>query len=100
MRDIHPKINICNFECASCGAKFEIQTTLKAGTHAIDVCSKCHPFYIGKLSNKQLRGRSEKLSQKFEQAKVNMSSSKKTVAKSTTSTRAKKEKVNKGFDSL
>ncbi len=99
MRDIHPKINKCSFECASCGAKFEIQTTLKAGSHAIDVCSKCHPFYIGKLSNKQLRGRSEKLSQKFEQAKANMTATKATN-KTTTSSRVKKQKANKGLDSL
>lgn len=96
MKDIHPQINDCSFVCATCGSSFEIKTTMKAGEHAIDVCSKCHPFYIGKISNKQLRGKSEKLIAKFETAKSNAATPKKQDKK----TREKKQRSVKTLDSL
>ena len=94
MKDIHPTISNTIFECASCGNKFEIKTTLKEDKHPIDVCSKCHPFYIGKVSNKQLRGKSEKLSSKFETGKTNLTSKPQKTQKT------RKAKDNKGLESL
>lgn len=94
MKDIHPEITKTIFECASCGNKFEIKTTLKEENHPIDVCSKCHPFYIGKVSNKQLRGRSEKLSSKFEKGKTNL------ATKVEKPKKTRKAKENKGLESL
>ncbi len=94
MKNIHPTMTDTSFECASCGSKFQIKTTLKEDKHPIDVCSKCHPFYIGKVANKQLRGRSEKLSSKFEAGKMNMNT------KNVKTQKVRKSRENKGFESL
>ena len=40
---IHPDVNKITVIC-SCGAKFEVMSTLKWDTR-IEVCSNCHPFY-------------------------------------------------------
>lgn len=77
MKDIHPKLSKCTFSCATCGAKFEIETTMNTDSYGIDICSKCHPFYIGKSTNKTLSGKSEKLESKFAAGKANLSSPKK-----------------------
>lgn len=77
MKDIHPQLTKTKFACATCGASFEIETTMNADTFGIDICSKCHPFYIGKSTSKALSGRSEKLESKFAAGKANLSSPKK-----------------------
>lgn len=94
MKDIHPTLTKCSFACGTCGNKFLIDTTMKADSYSIDICSKCHPFYIGKANVKQLRGRSEKLSAKFEAGKVRTSS------KVTKEPKVKKEKKSTGLDTL
>lgn len=95
MKTIHPKTKKCNFLCATCGANFEIDVIINSDNYGIDICSKCHPFYIGKTSKTQLRGRSEKLSSKFETGKSTIAAK---PAKSTEKVR--KQKENKGFDVL
>ncbi|MGL4951549.1 MAG: 50S ribosomal protein L31 [Mycoplasma sp.] len=89
MKNIHPKTTNCNFTCATCASKFEIKTTIEADTYGIDICSKCHPFYIGKSSNKQLRGKAEKMQSKFEAGKANLGS------KSEAKSKERKENANK-----
>ncbi|MDD3303032.1 MAG: 50S ribosomal protein L31 [Candidatus Gracilibacteria bacterium] len=42
---IHPKVNDIKVTC-SCGAIFEVSSTIKGDTR-IEVCSSCHPFYTG-----------------------------------------------------
>lgn len=96
MKAIHPKTTVCIFNCATCGNKFEIETTIAAKTYAIDICSKCHPFYIGKAANKHLRGTSEKLQAKFDTTKTKLT-------EKPTATKTKEAKVNtsrKSLDSL
>lgn len=94
-KDIQPKMSSCKYTCASCGATYEIQST-KGGNIAIDVCSECHPFYVGAQTNASLRGRAEKLSKKFEIGK-GYSNKKQSTAK----TSAKKaDDVKRGFESL
>lgn len=96
MKNIHPKTSVCTFTCATCESKFEIKTTIAAPTYGIDICSKCHPFYIGKTSGKSLRGKSEKLQAKFDAAKLaaaNKAAKKEAPAKKTTNPR-------KSLDSL
>lgn len=95
MKSIHPEIKKCTFLCATCGSQFDIKTTMKNDSYSIDICSKCHPFYVGKTSVSQLRGRSEKMSSKFETGKTNASSKTSKPAKT-----IKTKKVNKGLDSL
>lgn len=76
MKDIHPKMTKCAFTCVTCGNKFEIETTLNQETYSIDICSKCHPFYIGKATSKTLSGKAEKLESKFAAGKANLASPK------------------------
>lgn len=94
MKNIHPEIKKCSFSCATCGSKFEIETTMKSDSYSIDICSKCHPYYVGKANVSQLRGRSEKLSSKFETGKTHSSN------KVTKDVKVKKTKETKGLDSL
>ncbi|MGL4948520.1 MAG: 50S ribosomal protein L31 [Mycoplasma sp.] len=89
MKDIHPKTSNCTFTCATCGAKFEIDTTIASDSYGIDICSKCHPFYIGKTTNKQLRGKAEKMQSKFDAGKANL------TAKNDAKAKERKENANK-----
>ncbi len=72
MKNIHPETHDSKFVCASCGAKYSITTTLKNEKVTLDICAKCHPFYIGKTVGGKLKGRSEKLSSKFDAGKTTM----------------------------
>ncbi len=72
MKNIHPETHDSKFVCASCGAKYTIMTTMKSDKIALDICAKCHPFYIGKTTGGKLKGRSEKLSSKFDAGKTTM----------------------------
>ncbi len=73
MKKIHTESQTCTFLCGSCSNSFIIETTLKDSNYSVDVCSKCHPFYIGKTSGKSLSGKSEKLQKKFEIGKERIS---------------------------
>jgi large subunit ribosomal protein L31 len=42
----HPKLHLIGVRCASCGASFDIRSTVEA--MAVDVCSNCHPAYTGR----------------------------------------------------
>ena len=44
-KGIHPETHKIIVEC-SCGAKFEVNSTLKNNTR-VEICSSCHPFYTG-----------------------------------------------------
>ena len=68
-KKIQPKVHEVTYKCASCGAEYKIMSTLNVDTMSIDVCSNCHPFYIGKTQNQKVKGRAEKLSAKFEAGK-------------------------------
>lgn len=55
--DIHPTYQTATVKCA-CGNTFSVGSTTE---HLdIEVCSSCHPFYIGDDSKKVLAGRLEK----------------------------------------
>jgi len=42
----HPKLYAVDVRCSSCGASFDVQSTVQA--MSIDVCSNCHPAYTGR----------------------------------------------------
>jgi large subunit ribosomal protein L31 len=42
---IHPELHVVTATCASCGTTFETRSTRP--TVAVEVCSACHPAYIG-----------------------------------------------------
>lgn len=68
-KEIQPKSKIVRFECASCKTVFNIDSTYKNDVCHIDICSHCHPWYLGKTSAGTVRGKSEKLNSKFEAGK-------------------------------
>jgi large subunit ribosomal protein L31 len=80
-KTIHPKTHSVTFKCASCGATYQIQSTLKQDIVNLDVCANCHPFYKGGMGEQKAKGRSERLSAKFNAGKENLNT--KTVKKST-----------------
>ena len=77
----HPEMHPVCFTCSSCGNKIELLSTIKDSNYTIDICDKCHPFYIGKATSQQLKGRSEKLANKFNAGMTNMNEPKKEVKK-------------------
>ncbi len=76
-KENHPEMQIVCFTCSSCGNKIELYSTIKDSNYTIDICDKCHPFYIGKSTSQQLKGRSEKLASKFNTGMKNLSETKK-----------------------
>lgn len=85
----------CIYTCASCNSTFEILST-KPGNMSIDICSGCHPFYVGSNSNVSMRGRAEKLASKF-----NVSQTAKPATKKASSAKKASTKKNlTGFESL
>ena len=63
---IHPVNKLTTFKCATCGAEYKIMSTCKADVVSIDVCANCHPVFVGKSVDVQVKGRAEKLASKFE----------------------------------
>lgn len=61
----HMNANNVVFVCASCNTRIEVKSTLKDKEISIDVCSNCHPFYIGSAVSQQVKGRAEKFSKKI-----------------------------------
>jgi large subunit ribosomal protein L31 len=64
MKDgIHPKYQDCTVTCG-CGNTFKTRST-KAKI-AVEVCSKCHPFYTGTVKFVDAAGRVDKFNKKFQ----------------------------------
>ncbi len=63
-QDIHPAYDLVTVTC-SCGNSFKTRSTLGEPTFAIEVCSKCHPFYTGKQKIVDTSGRVDKFKQKY-----------------------------------
>jgi large subunit ribosomal protein L31 len=71
-KDVHPKIQLVQFKCATCGSTYEFNSTNKSNVVNLDVCSNCHPFYKGIYDNKGSKSINEKLSAKFAKGKANI----------------------------
>ncbi len=97
-KNIQPKTHNVTFKCASCGSEYVIESTYKQDSVSIDVCSNCHPFYKGKSLNQKVKGRAEKLSDKFAAGKNTMNT--KPAAKQTKPAKAKKSNLVKSLDDL
>jgi large subunit ribosomal protein L31 len=64
MKDgIHPKYHECTVTCG-CGNTFKTRST-KAKI-AVEVCSKCHPYYTGTVKFVDAAGRVDKFNKKFQ----------------------------------
>ncbi len=59
---IHPKYVETTVTCG-CGETFKTRST--KSKIAVEVCSKCHPFYTGKQKFVDSAGRVERFKQKF-----------------------------------
>lgn len=97
-KNIQPKVHEVTYKCASCGAEYKIMSTIKQDFVSLDVCSHCHPFYIGKSLNQKAKGRAEKLSEKFDAGKKNMAA--KPISVTQKSKKASNSKVIKSLDDL
>ena len=64
---IHPEYFETKVRCA-CGNEVQIHSTAR-DIH-VDICSNCHPFYIGKQKLVDTAGRIEKFNRKYGKPKV------------------------------
>jgi large subunit ribosomal protein L31 len=62
-KDLHPKVYDTQVRCA-CGYEFVTRTAI--GTElAIEICSKCHPFYTGEQRFIDSAGRIDRFRKKY-----------------------------------
>lgn len=92
-KKIQPKMQLVTFKCASCGATYEIMSTLKQTQVAVDVCSNCHAFYKGNAADQKVKGRAEKLSSKFDAGKQTMTAKPAKTEKATKKTTKNKNVI-------
>lgn len=59
---IHPKYDETKVTCG-CGESFVTRST--SPELKIDICSKCHPFFTGKMKHVDREGRIEKFQNRF-----------------------------------
>ena len=62
-KGIHKEMKKTTYICA-CGEVIKADST-KGGEVHIDICSKCHPFYTGKLGHNTSTGNVEKFNKKY-----------------------------------
>lgn len=62
---IHPPVEQVAFIC-SCGAEYEIQSTLRRSPMQVEVCAACHPFYTGEQKLIDTAGRVENFRRRYE----------------------------------
>ena len=85
-QSIHPQSKLVTFKCANCGAEYKILSTSKQEVVSIDVCANCHPVFLGQANETVVKGRAEKLANKFAtknfkpKQKKKKTSSKKTIS--------------------
>lgn len=64
MKDgIHPNYQDCTVTCG-CGNTFQTRSTRPK--IAVEVCSKCHPFFTGSVKFVDAAGRVDKFNKKFQ----------------------------------
>lgn len=61
-KDIHPKYDIKTKATCACGAVFEVGSTMPS--IAMEICSKCHPFYTGNEKIMDTAGRVERFNKR------------------------------------
>lgn len=61
-KDIHPKYSEVTVTCG-CGESFTTRATVDK--LAVEICSKCHPFYTGNQKLVDTAGRVEKFQRRY-----------------------------------
>ena len=64
-KNIHPQLKNSKIQCA-CGNVVETRSIL--GSHKIDICNECHPFFTGKQKFVDTEGRLERFKRKYNRA--------------------------------
>ena len=64
--EIHPEFKETEFTCA-CGATHKTYSTM-GGSHRLDICSSCHPFFTGKQKLVDTAGRIDKFNRRYRNA--------------------------------
>ena len=62
--DIHPKYMDCTVKCGNCKTTWQTRSTV--AEIKVEICSECHPFYVGgerKFSD--VAGRVDRFTKKF-----------------------------------
>ncbi len=62
-KGIHPEYVEATVTCG-CGTTFKTRSTRKSIT--VEICSKCHPFFTGKVKFVDTAGRVEKFQRKYD----------------------------------
>lgn len=62
--NIHPEYKEIKVTC-SCGNAFVTRSTMAKDALALEVCSKCHPFYTGTQKIIDTAGRVDRFRQKY-----------------------------------
>lgn len=92
-KNIHPTFYENATVVCACGETFETGSTLK--TIKVEICSKCHPFFTGKVKVIDTAGRVEKFQKKFagseDKIGAKVKPQKRTVKATTTLTKDKKK---------
>lgn len=65
-KDIHPKYNTETKTTCACGAEFLVGSTMSE--LAVEICSKCHPFYTGNDKLMDTAGRVDRFRRRQELA--------------------------------
>ncbi|CAC13313.1 50S RIBOSOMAL PROTEIN L31 [Mycoplasmopsis pulmonis] len=63
-KDIHLKMEPLKITCSTCFTSFDIVSSRK--TIAIDICSKCHPFYTGDRTLAKATGQIDKFQKRLQ----------------------------------
>ena len=61
--EIHPEYQETEFTCA-CGQAYKTYSTL-GGSHRLDICGACHPFFTGKQKLIDSAGRIDKFNRRY-----------------------------------
>ena len=64
--NIHPKFKATKYTC-SCGNTIETSSTT-GGEVKIEICSACHPFYVGNQKIVDTEGRIEKFKRRYQKS--------------------------------
>lgn len=65
-KDIHPTYYDKVTAVCSCGATFEIGSTMEE--MKVEICSNCHPFYTGQEKSLDTAGRVERFKARMQKA--------------------------------
>jgi large subunit ribosomal protein L31 len=65
---IHPEQPIVSMSCATCGAAFELRSSVEGNT--LDSCSNCHPAYTGRPARLTSGNRIERFERRRERART------------------------------